>query len=67
MLLNLSSYLILSYSYLKAKGYDGPYPGWYWESSSDLDGFPFKGLMATYGGGGFNLELGTIAVTVIHF
>ena len=38
--------------------YDGPYPGWFWESSSDLDGFPFPGIQATYGGGGFNIELG---------
>lgn len=38
--------------------YDGPYPGWFWESSSDLDGFPFKGQLATYGGGGYNVELG---------
>ena len=38
--------------------YDGPYPGWFWESSSDLDGFPFPGIKATYGGGGFNIELG---------
>ena len=38
--------------------YEGPYEGWYWESSNDLDGFPFRGVMATYGGGGFNIELG---------
>lgn len=38
--------------------HDGPYEGWYWESSSDLDGFPFTGVMALYGGGGFNIELG---------
>jgi len=40
------------------KSYDGPYPGWFWESSGDLDGFPFSGMLATYGGGGFNIELG---------
>ena len=52
---------------LAAKDYDGPYPGWFWESSSDLDGFPFRGMLATYGGGGFNIELGKEAVCMVKY
>lgn len=46
--------------------YEGPYPGWFWESASDLDGFPFAGQEATYGGGGFNIELGKFTA-IIHY
>jgi len=44
--------------HVSAADYEGPYPGWFWQSSADLDGFPFPGQLATYGGGGFNIELG---------
>lgn len=44
----------------------GPFPGWFWESSSDLEGFPFQGQMATYGGGGFNIDLGNVINYACH-